>query len=237
MHTAVFLYATDTWGKILSESRADSKDKMKMGDEKMILADKIILERKKNGWSQEELADKLGVTRQAVSKWEGAQSIPDIQRILEMSRLFNVTVDYLIKEEIEVAEANDENEIKMGAKRVTMEDANDFLQVKKETAPKIAIGILLCIISPIALIMLCASAESGYIYLAEEIASSIGIIILIFMVAVACGIFVGCGVKTKKYQFLETEIIDTEYGVTGMVKERKNQYSKTYTMYNIVGIL
>jgi len=38
----------------------------------MILADKIIAERKKNGWSQEELAEKIGVTRQAVSKWEGA---------------------------------------------------------------------------------------------------------------------------------------------------------------------
>ena len=54
---------------------------------KMILADKIIDERKKNGWSQEELADKLGVSRQSVSKWEGAQSVPDLQRILEMSKL------------------------------------------------------------------------------------------------------------------------------------------------------
>ena len=53
----------------------------------MILADKIINERKKLGWSQEELADKLGVSRQSVSKWEGAQSVPDLQRILEMSRL------------------------------------------------------------------------------------------------------------------------------------------------------
>ena len=60
----------------------------------MILADKIIELRKKNGWSQEELAEKLGVSRQAVSKWEGAQSVPDIQRILEMSRLFGVSTDY-----------------------------------------------------------------------------------------------------------------------------------------------
>ena len=70
----------------------------------MILADKIILERKKNGWSQEELANKLGVTRQAVSKWEGAQTTPDLQRILEMSKLFGVTVDYLIKDEIDSEE-------------------------------------------------------------------------------------------------------------------------------------
>ena len=51
----------------------------------MILADKIIEERKKNGWSQEELANKLGVSRQAVSKWESSGSIPDLQRILQMS--------------------------------------------------------------------------------------------------------------------------------------------------------
>lgn len=44
----------------------------------MILADKILELRKQNGWSQEELADKLGVSRQSVSKWEGAQSIPDM---------------------------------------------------------------------------------------------------------------------------------------------------------------
>ena len=62
----------------------------------MILADKIINERKRNAWSQEELADKLGVSRQAVSKWESAQSVPDIQRVIQMAQLFGVSTDYLL---------------------------------------------------------------------------------------------------------------------------------------------
>ena len=65
----------------------------------MIFADKLIALRKKAGWSQEELAEKLNVTRQSVSKWEGAQSVPDIDKILQMSRLFGVTTDYLLKDE------------------------------------------------------------------------------------------------------------------------------------------
>ncbi len=65
----------------------------------MIFADKLISLRKKSGWSQEELAEKLGVTRQSVSKWEGAQSVPDIDKILQLSRLFGVTTDYLLKDE------------------------------------------------------------------------------------------------------------------------------------------
>ena len=48
----------------------------------MILADKIILLRKKSGWSQEELAEKLNVSRQSISKWEGAQSVPGMDKIL-----------------------------------------------------------------------------------------------------------------------------------------------------------
>lgn len=63
----------------------------------MFLADKIINLRKKAGWSQEELAGRLGVTRQSVSKWEGAQSVPDIEKIVQLSRLFSVTTDYLLR--------------------------------------------------------------------------------------------------------------------------------------------
>ena len=70
----------------------------------MILADKIITLRKKAGWSQEELASQLGVTRQSVSKWEGAQSVPDLDKIVQLSRIFGVSTDYLLKDELEAQE-------------------------------------------------------------------------------------------------------------------------------------
>ena len=54
----------------------------------MILADKIIDLRKKNGWSQEELAEKLDVSRQSISKWESAQSVPDLTRVIRLAELF-----------------------------------------------------------------------------------------------------------------------------------------------------
>ena len=60
----------------------------------MILADKIIDLRKRAGYSQEELAERLGVSRQSISKWEGAQSIPDMNKILAMANLFGVSTDY-----------------------------------------------------------------------------------------------------------------------------------------------
>ena len=66
----------------------------------MILADKITALRKKAGWSQEELAEQLGVTRQSVSKWEGAQSVPDMDKVVQMRRLFGVTTDFLLKDEL-----------------------------------------------------------------------------------------------------------------------------------------
>lgn len=63
----------------------------------MNLADRIQILRKSKGISQEELADKIGVSRQAVSKWESEQSTPDIEKLILMSDYFEVTMDYLLK--------------------------------------------------------------------------------------------------------------------------------------------
>ena len=91
----------------------------------MILADKIVQLRKKNDWSQEELAAQLNVSRQAVSKWEGAQSVPDLDRILQMSALFGVTTDYLLKDELE-AEESSCGEVS-DVRRVSLDEANAYL--------------------------------------------------------------------------------------------------------------
>ena len=98
----------------------------------MILANKITEERKKNGWSQEELANQLGVSRQAVSKWESASSVPDLQRVLELSKLFGVTTDYLLKDEIG-PEPVAERMVYSGEelRKVSMEEANAFLALKE----------------------------------------------------------------------------------------------------------
>ena len=73
----------------------------------MNIADRILYLRKSKGISQEELADKVGVSRQAVSKWESEQSMPDVEKIIIMSDYFNVTTDYILKG-IEVVENKEE---------------------------------------------------------------------------------------------------------------------------------
>jgi len=67
----------------------------------MKLPDKIIKLRKENGWSQEELAEKLFVSRQAISRWENGTALPDAQNVLQISKLFHVTTDYLLNDDYE----------------------------------------------------------------------------------------------------------------------------------------
>lgn len=67
----------------------------------MNLSEKIIRERKRLGLSQEQLADKLGITRQSVSKWEAGTSTPEISKLVVMSELFRVSLDYMLKDYLE----------------------------------------------------------------------------------------------------------------------------------------
>ena len=63
----------------------------------MEFAEKLIALRKSKAWTQEQLAEQLNVSRQSVSKWENGQAIPEVEKILELSKAFDVTVDYLLK--------------------------------------------------------------------------------------------------------------------------------------------
>lgn len=150
----------------------------------MILADKIIEERKKNGWSQEELANKLGVSRQAVSKWESAGSIPDLQRILQMSELFGVTTDYLLKDEIEEAPLNEY--VETNTIKVSMEEANQYLDMKRRGSRIVANATSLCILSPVPLIVLGTMTE-------DHTLIGFSLVFLLILVAIAVYLFVNYG--------------------------------------------
>lgn len=209
----------------------------------MILADKIITLRKKNGWSQEELAEKLNVTRQSVSKWEGAQSVPDLNKILLMSRIFEVSTDYLLKDELEEPDGTQNIEVSetgsfeesVQARRVSMEEARAFLDIKEKMAGKIAFAVSLCIVSPVCLIFLGAAQETGKIFISENMAAGAGLLILLLVVAIAVAIFISCGIRMGQYDYLDKDRIETDYGVIGMVKDQKNEYQGTYTRYHIIG--
>lgn len=144
----------------------------------MILADKIADLRKKNGWSQEELANQLGVSRQAVSKWESASSIPDLDKIVKMSLIFGVSTDYLLKDSLEAGRESEEvmeyntAELEMDGKAIqmiSMESANVYLELLQQVSSKIALGVSLCILSPIMLIGLTGVSDQkeGMILSAE----------------------------------------------------------------------
>ena len=201
----------------------------------MILADKIIRLRKKNGWSQEELAEKMQVSRQAVSKWESAQTIPDLEKILALSYLFGVTTDYLLKDEIESEEFTEGAE-RPAVKRLTLAQADEFLAWREKASRRIAIGVFLCVIAVIPLILLGAVEEFAPLPISENMAGGAGLIVLLLTVAAAVALFVTCNLKNAPFAFIDQEPFETEYGVTGMVKARQKAYKSTYTKYSVLGI-
>ena len=198
----------------------------------MILADKIVSLRKKAGWSQEELAEQLGVTRQSVSKWEGAQSVPDMDKVVQMSRLFGVTTDYLLKDEIEEQAALVEES---PLRRVTMGQAADYLARRRAAAPKVAFAVLLCIVSPVTLLLLAALSEVQRFPISGNAAAGIGLCVMLVLLAVAVSIFLRADADVRDYRFLEEEPFETEYGVTGMVRQRQREYADTRTRYTTIG--
>ena len=232
----------DTKKRTESEKQLSGKRKDEKMEEVMILAEKIINLRKKNGWSQEELAEKLGVTRQSISKYEGAQSIPDLDKILKLSEIFGVTTDYLIKDELEEEEYapsqmhENESESDRSVHKVTMEMANEYLQIIDWSAGKTAFATMLCILSPIVLLMLGAMSEMPDYHISENVAAGIGICVLIVLIAIAVTIFILCGMKTKKYEFMEKEDIETAYEESGMVKEKRDAYHSLYVTQLVIGI-
>ena len=202
----------------------------------MMFADKLIRLRKKAGWSQEELAARLHVSRQAVSKWEGAQSVPDLEKIVRLSELFGVSTDYLLKDEVGAEAFLAGEDGSAGRRSVSMEEANAFLEVKEQTADRIAGGVFLCIVSPIALMLLGAMSESGAYGISDTAAGMIGLIVLLVLVAVAVASFIFCGSRSEPYEYLEKEVFETESGVERMVRERKAQYRRTYTRNVVTGV-
>lgn len=103
----------------------------------MIFSEKLQLIRKNKGLTQEELAEKLTVSRQAVAKWESGQAYPDISNLIQISNLFHVTVDYLVKDQECMMSCQSElsKDIKQLIKFRLEANVNTYAAYMNETTP------------------------------------------------------------------------------------------------------
>lgn len=205
----------------------------------MILADKIMLLRKKKDWSQEQLAEQLGISRQSVSKWESGASIPDLDKILKMSALFEVSTDYLLKDEIEELESTqkavgEEREEQL-CRSISLEEANAYMDLSRGIAKKFAFATMLCVFSVIPVLMLGGLWEYGKLPITEDAAGGIGTIIMLLFIIAGVAIFILEGMKLSKYEYLEKEEISLQYGVEGIVNRRKEAFAETFRRSIAIG--
>ncbi len=207
----------------------------------MKLQDKIIDLRKRRGYSQEELADRLDVSRQAVSKWESGTSVPDLSRIIAMSELFGVSTDYLLKEDIaplaqSPAEPRPEPmPSEPPCRTLPLDEAGDYLALRKKAARRIAIGAMLCVLSPIPLFLLGALGEFGMLGLTEDVGGILGLCLLFPIVAVAVVLFVQTGIQGAPFAFLEKESFSLTPDAADMVRRTKEGLRPRYGVTNAVG--
>ena len=196
-----------------------------------MLEQKISDLRKKNGWSQEELSEKMNVSRQSVSKWESGQATPDLDKILQLCDIFGVTSDYLLKDSVE-----DDAPATPCARIISQQFAQDFIEKRKKSAITIAVGVLLCILSPICLLILTVGGDTGALPFSAEAGAGIGISTLLLLVIFAVALFVTTGLQTKQFEFLNTQPIKLDRDALNFVNEVKQQYNQKYIIYNVFGV-
>ena len=220
----------------------------------MNLPEKIILLRKQKGWSQEDMAQRMDVSRQSVSKWESGASTPDIDKIILLSQIFGTTTDYLLKDDkdtenvygsgskVEEKRETPDSEMKENApleksRYVSMSEADEYIDTMKFVCKRIAIGAFLCICSPVPMMILLALQGSGMYNITEDMAAIVGVCVLIIIVAVAVWLFVSNGIRIRKWEFIEKETITIEICTTNKYKEESEKFASGFARNITLGVV
>lgn len=149
-----------------------------------------------------------------------------------------MTLDYLVKDEIDSDDIQYATDVPENTlPHVSVEEANLFLTDVQIAAKQIAFGVSICILSPIALLLLGALSEAEWLPITEDMAGGIGVAILLIMIAIAVPLFIKNGMKLDRYKHITEHSFHAEYGVESIVGDRMEKFSTTYTNGIIYGVL
>lgn len=200
--------------------------------------EKLIVLRKQKGWSQEELAEKLDVSRQAISKWESGQSLPESERIVQLAQLFGVTTDYLLidGQTEESSPAPAAQEPSRSLRRVSLREAQEYLHSRRRASFLIASGVFLCIVGVIPLLLLGGLTEGEPPVISESVAGFCGLATLLTFVAAAVILFLLCDFQNRLFAFLEEGEFSLDKDARDAVSEEQNRFGGSYAAGNIAGV-
>lgn len=192
----------------------------------MNISDRIQHLRKARGISQEELADKIGVSRQAVSKWESEQSSPDIEKIILMSNVFEVTTDYLLKGIEPVADELKKTKPNASIFAIAGTDFNFIglivsimIWYEEQTATAIAIGLILIVMGCMIFSIGMAVSDAHSKVKAKQMFLSINVWVISFIpLSVLYNVILGTVVAP--------------YPITGFVMK----YVLFWIIYTVIGV-
>lgn len=202
----------------------------------MILAEKITELRKRSSLSQEEFGAKIGVSRQAVSKWEMAQTTPDLNKIMAMSKFFGVSTDFLLNEEYDLSYLNAGNKKEkidlstedMKTRMIELNQIQDYLSAKKNAAKSFVMAIFLFFMSPMAGILISTFNEQYFV---------VGLLIQMITLIIAAVIVVIAVWNLSKYKDLWQENTELAYGVRGYITECQKKFEHTFLVGMILGVV
>ncbi len=190
----------------------------------MKLAEKIYQERRKLGLSQEQFAERMDISRQAVSKWESGQSMPDLDKIVAMSHIFGVSTDYLLKEDDNVQTENchteymedtfedfggnkehesntsyEPQESYIPLQELSIEEVMSYQKTHIASTKQIALGVFLCIIG----VVLTELTQLLSVTLFSINGDALESFPMLICVMIAIALFVPSGMALSKYDYLE----------------------------------
>lgn len=193
----------------------------------MKLADKIIKLRKQFGWSQEDLAEKMSVSRQSVSKWESAASIPDLNKIIRLSEIFSVPTDYLLKDEVELTSGIEEDR-DLPLAKVKLDEARAYLAAKEKIAGILATASLIFVYSVLPLFLLQAYSQTDDTLISSNQAAGIGLVTLFLMVIIGVMAAISTLKYKRNFEKIEESDFELEYGVESILDEQAEDYKHVF---------